>query len=79
MKKDENLKLANDKRGELSVQPILKLCKNNPELDSDNIYHNKLEDIYPEDEFITDYFLSDIEDLITKIFELKLQLLESPI
>lgn len=76
MKKDENLKLAIDKRGELSAQPILKLCKKNPKLDADNIYFNKLENIYPENEFIADYFLSDVEDLITKIIELKLQLLE---
>ncbi len=76
MKQEKNLKLAEDKRAELFVKPILKLCKKNPELDSDNIYHNKLEDIYPENEFIADYFLSDPEDLITKIIELKLQLLE---
>lgn len=75
MKQEENLKLAEDKRAELFVQPILNFYKKNPELDSEDIY-NKLEDIYPENEFIADYFLSDLEDLITKIIELKLQLLE---
>lgn len=71
MTKENNLELARAKRAELGAvaedlyfsSPVFKLV-------------DKLDEIYPEDEFVEDYFLSDKEDLIIKIIELKLQLLE---
>lgn len=72
MTKEKNLELARAKRAELGAlsedvyfsSPVFKL-------------EDKLDEIYPEDEFVEDYYLSDKEDLIIKIIVLKLQLLEN--
>lgn len=71
MTKEKNLELARAKRAELASisedlffsSPLFKLV-------------DKLDEIYPEDEFVEDYYFSDKEDLIIKIIVLKLQLLE---
>lgn len=72
MTKEKNLELARAKRAELAAisedvyfsSPVFKL-------------EDKLDEIYPEDEFVEDYYLSDKEDLIIKIIVLKLKLLEN--
>ena len=72
MTKEKNLELVRDKRVELAAlsedlyfsSPLFKLV-------------DKLDEIYPEDEFVEDYYLSDKEDLIIKIIVLKLKLLEN--
>ena len=72
MTKEKNLELARAKRAELAAL-------------SEDLYfssqvfklEDKLDEIYPEDEFVEDYYLSDKEDLIIKIIVLKLKLLEN--